>query len=139
DVSPRNYRRVLAGIRLIQLNVLRFDADPSTLRHGVARVHYQVDKDLLELSRIGHHVTTRDAVRANEDVLTDQSTQHWLDARDNAVHVQNPWLQNLLATERQQLSCQRGRAFGGASDLLDIFTAWIGRIRSVSVHRGVER
>ena len=106
DVSPRNYRRVLAGIRLIQLNVLRFDADPSTLRHGVARVHYQVDKDLLELSRIGHHVTTRDAVRANEDVLTDQSTQHWLDARDNAVHVQNPWLQNLLATERQQLSCQ---------------------------------
>src|SRR6202008_410500 len=55
-VAPGNDGRVLAGVRLIELHILGLDGNGSALRHRVARVDYQVDEYLLDLTGIRYDV-----------------------------------------------------------------------------------
>ena len=77
------------------------------LRHGIPGVDGQIHEDLLDLPRIGFHVSQGGVSNQRQvDILTDQTSQHLLHVRDEGVQVQNPRRQHLLPAEGQQLSRQ---------------------------------
>ena len=75
--------------------------------HRVARVDDEIHEHLLQLSGIGDNVASRRALRRDDDVFPDETPQHWLDCLDDAIHVEDARLENLLAAEREQLARQR--------------------------------
>src|SRR5207302_1781426 len=51
-VLAGRHRALVCHVALVELDVLRFDGDPATPRHRVARVQHQVEQYLLELAWI---------------------------------------------------------------------------------------
>ena len=120
---------LLAGIRLVQLDVRGLDGEPPSLRHGVPRVDGQVQDDLLELPRVGpdpaeHGFRRRDEV----DVLADQPPEQRLHPSHHDVHVEHPRLEDLLPAKRQELLGERGGAARGLGDQVDVPA---GRLREL--------
>src|SRR5205823_4192791 len=112
---------VATGVRLIQLDVRRLEDQPAAAGHGVARVDYQIEDHLLELRRIRLHVTERLARHGDQlDVLADQPPEHLRHRAHEDVELQHGGLQNLLATEGQELPGEPTGADGRLVDQVDV-------------------
>src|SRR5919108_693220 len=59
------------------------------------------------------------------DVFADQTANHLANIPDHDVQVEQVRLQNLLATERQQLSCENSSSRGRALDFGNLLCARI--------------
>ena len=57
DVITRHDFKVTAGEFLIQYYLRGFDAYFPALWHGIASIHHQINQDLLDLRRIGFHLS----------------------------------------------------------------------------------
>ena len=89
-------------------------------RHRVAAVDDQVGHDLLELSMICPHPNCpRRKTNVERDAVPDQSPEKTLQPGDDRVQVDGLDLDDLSASERQQLTCQVGAATCGGAYLAD--------------------
>ena len=87
-------------------------------RHGVAGVDGKVDQDLLDLARIRlDHGGTLGGNGQEIHVLADQASEHIVQPFHQGIHVEDPWLERLLAAEGEELPRQRGGPLGAAVDL----------------------
>src|SRR5690348_701589 len=96
------------------------------MRHRIARIHDQVDEHLLDLAAV--RLDTSDRLVETQDdlnVVADETVQHRLQLATHAVEIEHARLENLLATEGEQLLGERRRAPGGALNLADIRLEWI--------------
>jgi hypothetical protein len=99
----------------------RRDGQAPAVRHGIVRVDGQVQQHLPELRVVG--LDRRQIGREVENevhLLGHGPPQQFLDAAHDAIHVEAPHGQHLLPAEREQLSRERGRPFGGLLNLLDL-------------------
>ena len=114
------------------VHVLGGDGEHAARRHGVARVDGEVDHDLLDLAGVGVHRAEAIGERgAQLDVLADEAAQHHRQVVHERVQIERARLQDLLAREGQQLRRQRGRAQGGAMDLIGV-----AAVRRVALEHG---
>jgi len=101
------------GIGLVQLPQRGLNQESSSARHRVPRVHRQGEHDLLQLTGVGRDSREIGMQLGEEhDVLSHQSPDHHLHATDHPVEIQNLGLEQLPATEGQQLPSERRRAVG---------------------------
>jgi hypothetical protein len=121
DVGAGRERRKAGGCRLVDLDVAGLERQLAAFGHGVARVYGEVHDDLLQLAEV--HLHASDAVAQpghQRDVLPDQSPQHVLHLRHDAVEVQHLRLEDLLPAEGEQLAGEGGGALRRPHDLLDL-------------------
>ncbi len=100
--------RVASGVVFVQLYIGCLDGERAPCRHRIPGIDRKVQDHLFDLARIDPDQTqlgmkTRDDV----DVLTDQAAQHPVQGFHGGVQVQYHDLQDLLATERQELRRER--------------------------------
>src|SRR6185369_53297 len=121
-------------IRSVQLHVGGLDRQPATVWHGIAGVHDQVHQDLLQLICV---CVNRPEIaftqHAHLDILTDQSCEHALHVRDHFIEIQDGELQDLLATECEELSSELS---GSAPSLLDLFDVGTHRFAGLQLGDG---
>ena len=78
--GPGLHRDVRHGVRLVDLDVRRLDGELPAERHRVARVHGEVDEDLLDRRRIDADRPQVGRQRRDElDVFADQPAQQLLE------------------------------------------------------------
>ncbi len=109
------------GEGLIQLDVPCLEHQPSAARHRVPGVDGQIEDHLLQLHRVGTNESqVAIGIDRKLDVLSDQSTQHALEAHDDLIQIQRPRHQHLPAAEGEELSSERRSPLRRHPDLLDI-------------------
>ena len=88
----------------VELDVAELDGELAAVGHGVARVHREIDDDLLQLTRVDRDAPQAGRlVRGELDVLAEEPAQHGDDTLDDCGRVENLGLKNLIAAEREQL------------------------------------
>ena len=100
-------------------DVARGEREPTAARHGVARVHREVEQHLLQLARVdldGPEVGR--GLRGEGDVVAEHAAQQLLDVEDEDVQVDDLGGRDLAAREREQLVRERGGAIGRIADAL---------------------
>ena len=108
-------------VTLVHVDVGCLDAQPTSVRHRVTRVDGEIHDDLLELTRVHFHGSEGGGEgRGQGDVFSQQPCEHLLGAGHDRIDVEDARLEDLLATEREQLPGQRTRPHGGLADLLDV-------------------
>ena len=119
DEFPRRGLDGFADVGGVHVARGNADGQPSAARHRIARIHREVQQNLLDHRRVGLD-NRRLAVEMNlqRDVLAEQPAEHFLHAADHAVQIQRTRIDDLLAAKREQLPRQTGGAFGGLLDLV---------------------
>jgi len=106
-------------IGLVYFHIGGFHHQPTPFRHGVPRVDDQIEKDLLDLSRVRLDPAQVLAQRGHElDVRGQEPVEHLLHVGDDLVEIENLGLQHLLPAEGQELPRQCRRALRSLGDLL---------------------
>src|SRR5579859_5135926 len=104
---------------LAEINVRGFECQLAAPGHGVARVHGQIDNDLLDLTWIGAHGSkVRGRKNRGLDILADQPAKHRFNATDNVIEANVPRLEYLLTAEGEKLL---GQLLGADLGLPDCF------------------
>src|SRR5207245_2861859 len=102
-------------------HVPRFDGEAAAGRHGVARIHGEVEDDLIDLPRVGDDQPhTFAQMHGNFDVLPEQPAQHRFDVRHHTVEIDRLDFKDLLAAEGEELVRQGGAAASALLDQLDV-------------------
>ena len=102
----------------VALGVRGADVEPPAARHRIARVHGQVEDDLLHLRRVGDGEPEPGAEIDHElDLGADQALQHPGHLEDDHVQVDQLGAKLLPPAEGEQLPRQAGRAGRRALDL----------------------
>ncbi len=129
DVAPRGNGDPIGGILGVEIDVLCFDREASTIRHRITRVHREIHDDLLELARVGLHGP---AIGCDPDpdrhVLAQQTAQQLFQLQDEFVQAQHLGRHHLLAAEREQLPRQHGGPLRRAPDVEQAFAIGIVRL-----------
>ena len=129
---------MVAGVRRVQIDIRGFDRELSSRGHRVARIHREVHDDLFDLTRIGPDTTQRWRQRRLEtNILPDHPLQQRLGAVHDFVQIDVLGLEDLPTAERQQLACQRGRAFAGLVNFSNISAGVMVRRQILEQHRRV--
>ena len=124
--------------RLIELDVRSPDEEGATPRHGVARVHGQIDDDLFDLAAVGmDHAQTRLQNQLGFDVFTDHAAQDPIQVLEDHVQVENARLERNPAAEGEQLPSKGRRPLSGFQDLLRSPSTRIVRIQLALQHLAV--
>src|SRR5581483_4685041 len=101
-VWTRLYRRVLAGMNFIDLDIRGLDGDLAAPRHGVASIDRQIHQHLFDLAGVGpdsSQTAVEDAYQFH--VIADQPAQYRLDLIHGCIQIQEHWQQHLPAAERE--------------------------------------
>ena len=94
------------------------DRDRSALGHRVARVHHEVDEDLLELAGVDEDAHVFRPVGDRQlDVLADQATQHRGEVARHLEQRRRSRHHDLTTGQCEQLTGEARRVFGGDPDL----------------------
>ncbi len=142
-VGARVNDGVLRGVIAIELHVGSFDGQAAAVGHGVARVDYEVQGDLLDLAGVGFHAAEIGAGQKREfDIGADDARNHLNHSGDDFVQIQNARLQHLHAAEGEQLASEGGGTLGGLLNLFDVLARGIlaiggGGRQAVEKHFGV--
>src|SRR4051794_12368205 len=97
--------------------VARANGNGAAVRHGIARVHPEIEENLFELSGIGFDPAINGmGLCPNLKALTDDAAEQLLHIADQLVQVENLRLQELLAAEGEQLARQGGGLFARFAD-----------------------
>ena len=75
-------------LALAELDGRRFDHDPATAWHGVARVEDEVEQHLLEASAIGEYGAERREAQIQHNGVTERAAQDGLEVADDRVEIQ---------------------------------------------------
>ena len=106
---------------LVEIHFGCLDCECAAVRHGVTGVDDEVHDDLLDLARVRFDEAWFRVHSENElYVLSNEPSKHLLDLSQNDVDFQDPWFDDLLATESQQLPRQGGGTLPGLVDLFDL-------------------
>lgn len=74
------------------------DREAAPRGHGIARVHREIQEDLLDLAFIGLHVGWLRRERDGElDILAQDAPEHLLDLSDLLLEIENLRLKDLAA------------------------------------------
>ena len=96
--------------------------------HRIARIHREIDDDLLELLRVGADRTEFAVVTDREfDFLAHQPLEQLADFADHVGQLQHHRPQGLLAAEGKQLPGQARGAVRVRLDLLDVVVVAVAR------------
>ena len=118
DVVTRCQSRIGLCVCLVDFAVLSVDGEETPVGHRITRVHRQVHEHLFKLSGVCFHERRICRERDDElDVFADRSTEELLDSNNYLVQVEYHRLQYLPASEREELACEFGCAFGRHADL----------------------
>ena len=104
----------------VELRVPRLDGEFAARGHRVAGIDGEVQNHLLDLARVRNdlpHVIREHAHQV--DVLADEAPQHLFHPRDDAIRLEHPRLQHLLAAKREELARERLRPARRRADLFD--------------------
>ncbi len=55
DMQPGLHRWMAPRERFVEHDIGRLEREPAALRHRIARVHREIDDDLLQLTGVGLH------------------------------------------------------------------------------------
>jgi hypothetical protein len=119
DVGARQ-AAMLTRRRFVELHEGDGDDEASARRHGIASVHGQVDDHLLELAGVGLDAGAGRRLDHELDILAEQPLQHGAQALNDRVGIDHARLQELLATEGQELTGQGASPLGGLLDQADV-------------------
>ena len=123
-VGPGRHATVRAGIRVVQLDVLRLDHERSAVGHRVGGVDHEIHHNLLELIRVAEDRSDVVAqARHQLDVLLQQAPKHPAELRDHVAHADRLGFGDRLPAEREQLARQQGGAPRGRHDLVEVAAA----------------
>ena len=117
-----------AGVGDVELDVGGLDGDAAAAGHGVAGVHRQVEKDLLQLT--GVHLDQPGAGAGGDDaldVLADQAAEHLFGVGNGGVEVDDLGHDHLSAAEDQQLPGQGRGPLAGLANLGHQFRRAVAR------------
>ncbi|MGC4064934.1 MAG: hypothetical protein QM784_09885 [Polyangiaceae bacterium] len=105
----------------------------TTLLHCVARIDHEVHDDLFELALIRHHhAEIMGEPSFDGDVVANEATQHLFDVGHHLIEIECPGLQDLFATERQQLPDEDSRPLASLSYFIDVGAEGVlGRVSSI--------
>ncbi len=121
DVGTGINTDVGARIFPVQLGVHSLDRQFATVRHRIPGVDDQVNQHLLNLARIRFDtLQIGRQFRAELNIFADQSLQHLVHVGDCVVQIKRQRLQNLLASEGQQLPRQVRGALAGLLDFFEV-------------------
>ena len=106
--------RVVQRVVLVQHDVAGLDRQLAALRHGIARVHREVEQGGLQLRGIDHGQPDL-AFRAGFQLhlFSEGSPQQMVGFQDDLVQIDHARLQRLLSREGQQAAHEIGAAIGG--------------------------
>ena len=117
-VAGLDGRPGFGGVR-INHHVLRFNHQFSASRHGVRRIHGQIQEHLLDLARVRlHPAEGLSGAKREFDILVNQPLQQLVHVRDQRVHVEDGRFQRLPPAERQHLTRERSGAVRRLANLL---------------------
>src|ERR1700730_15082957 len=97
------------------------DGQCPAVRHRIARVHRQVEKNLFDLSPVSSH--RLEVARAERDqlhVLADRSAKQGLDFRDDVVDVEDLEVSYLSPSKSEELVGEPGSSIRCRTDLGDV-------------------
>ena len=101
------------------LHFARGHHEQAPVGHGVFGVIREVHQHLLHHDRIGlDQGQARGCLDQQTDVFAQFLAQPGCDRIDQEVEVEVPWLQNLFASEHEELADQAAGALGGVADVL---------------------
>jgi len=84
---------VLACLRLGESDVVGSHGELAAVRHGIASVDHQIDRDLLQLTQVrSDHLLIKLKIQSERDALADESPNHLLNAKHQHVQVECPGL-----------------------------------------------
>ena len=130
--------RVALDFSLGDFPVRGADRQLSAARHGITRVHGEVQKDLFHHAEItAHRRQIGRRVERQGYRSAQQTSQHLGRAPHHVVQIQVLGLHLLFAAERQQLTGQIGGAFGGGAHLYQRFLRLLAFHHSAENHVGV--
>ena len=99
------------------------DCKSAAAGHGVASVHAEIQQHLFELTWIGPDASALgDGVDHNMDAFTDHALQQFLHVAHQRVQIEHARLEQLLATEGEQLPRQRRRLLARLANKLRVFS-----------------
>src|SRR5438094_703454 len=100
DVITTFHDGLLAGVRRVDVGVVRFDRQPAAPRHRIPGVDDQVHQNLFDLARISLHASqVRPWKEGHLDVFSNQTGKHLTYASHYRVQVQNFALEHLHPAE----------------------------------------
>jgi len=109
--------RLRPAVVLVYLHVFGCDEKVSAVGHGVARVHGEVEEDLVHLSGVAEcDGGGRGEVRADADVFVDGAREETEDFLDGLVKVYGDVLVFSLSGESEELGGEVRGAFSGQLD-----------------------
>ena len=107
--------------RLVVSRVGGLDQERAAIGHCIARVHHEIQEELLELPRVGaDHPEIRRQAKLDGDALRDAPTEHLLKGGNQVVQLQIGDLHGSLVREGQKLPREHRAAFRRAADLDEI-------------------
>ncbi len=121
-IVARNSTSMCSHIVLIKDNMVSCDGKFAAVWHGIAGIDDQIHQNLPHVAGIG--LETAGMLAENNrhfDVLVNESPQHFVQFLDLIVKIKHHGFHGLLATEHQQLSRQRRRAFRCLPDFFGEF------------------
>src|SRR5688500_12791232 len=103
---------------MVQECIARFDCQLTAVRHGVARIHSEIENKLLQLRGIAEHERQVWVwMKLHVEILPDQARDHPLGFGQDVVEIQYTRLQDLKPAECQELSRKRPCTFGRGADV----------------------
>ena len=121
DVASGTRSRTRGRRLLVDDDVLGVECQRATAGHRVARVHREIDQNLLDLPGVGEDRPQAGAQGGHElDVLPDGPAQQLLDVARHAAEVHHLGMDDLAAAEGEELAGERGGAVGRLPDALDV-------------------
>src|SRR5580704_3122322 len=109
------------GELFVDGDIPRSDGQDPAIRHRIACVHRQVEKNLLDLSSISSHGL--EGARSAGDqlhVFTDGSAKQGLDFGDDVVDVEDLEVSYLSPSEGEELVGEPGSSIRGRGNLGDV-------------------
>src|SRR5260370_28280477 len=126
----------MLDVFFVKINIARLDGEFSAFWHRVARIHRKVQNYLLNLTGISFDASEIGLKRgAQIDVFSYETTQHLLHLGYDGLEIEDFRLQDLSATESQELTGQRRSTVAGLLYLFKVRQQWIFRLQTTHSER----
>ena len=128
---------MLCSEDLVQFDGSSFENEFSASRHGIARVHSQVENDLVQLARVNlddRGRTTR--YHRDLDIISHERADKFHNVFESSIQVDQLGLQARFPSEGQQLACEGSAALDGFANIAYVLTRVASGIDAVAKQFG---
>ena len=137
DIVAFLHGEMLCSEDLVQFDGSSFENEFSASRHGVARVHSQVENDLIQLARVNlddRGRTTR--YHRDLDIISHERADKFHNVFESNIQVDQLGLQARFPSEGQQLACEGSAALDGFTNIAYVLTRVASGIDAVAKQFG---